>query len=128
MPHRLRSQLIEGLRKASATSYAIAVGTMFSGSDICSKVLGELRRYWHSEYDVNVMFDLRFQRELDPDKRSFLEKEFPGCPVLFADASGVTEARVLNVKNGEHQRIDAVDVFIAGFACTSRSALNNKAK
>ena len=91
-------------------------------------MLGELRCYWHSEYDVNVMFDLRFQCDLDPDKRSFLEKEFPGCPVLFADASGVTEARVLNVKNGEHQRIDAVDVFIAGFACTSRSALNNKAK
>ena len=49
--------------------------------------------------------------------------------MLWSDAAAVNEARLLNIKQGGlSERLESVDVDVAGFSCKSRSPLNNKAK
>lgn len=53
---------------------------------------------------------------------------FPECGLLWSDAAAVNAARALDIKQcGLPERLESVEVYVAGFSCKSLSHLN-KAK
>ena len=153
MPHRLRNVLVSKLKALVYQGHGAAaltagkahdeddndyddtpgscpakliltVGTLFSGTDVCAKVLQSLASFWEHEYHVKIKFEMLFQCELDWDKQQFLQAEFPECPILFEDASQIREPRVWNLKTKQYVRLPSVDILLGGPSCKSRSPLN----
>ncbi len=104
----------------------ITVGSIFSGADIATKILHKLSSFWSTQTSVRPMnYEVLFQCELCPMKRSWLEEQFPEVPMLFSDAAQLAEAKTLNLKTGEYDIIPSVDILTAGFSCRSCSKLNS---
>lgn len=99
----------------------MTLGSVFSGTDVVSRVIGKLSDVWDMPHDC---FRMLFQCEKDAAKQAWLLSQFPDVPHLFEDADRLCEAKVWDIRTGAHVHPPRTMGLIAGFACTSRSRLN----
>ena len=103
------------------------IGTAFTGCDIVCKVLSILFAEFRMQLDVPCNFVMAFGCESVPSKRQWLMQQFPDLPILFDDVEALGAVAAINTLTKKQEIVPHVDLFTAGFTCTSRSPSNKSA-
>lgn len=102
----------------------IHIGTGFSGCDIAWAVLKRLQRFWSQTFEIQLDFELTFSCESDEEKMRWLMTQHSEAQRLFRDMAELGGTRAYCLKAKARELVPPVDIFLAGFVCTSRSPLN----
>lgn len=120
--------LQRGLRRLA--SYGpVHVASACSGSDVQWHVLLRLSSFWRITYAIDVVVKMVFACELNEAKQTWLRTQSTEIPLLFRDINELSRTTSFDVITQSHRLVPHCDLFVAGFVCADRSALNrNRAR
>lgn len=121
----VRLRVERGMR-AAASRDVLTFATVFSGTDIVTRIISRLYKRFHQFVPGDrVSWVALYQCELDPDKRVWLGEQFPECEMLFVDAAHLSKPKAFNTKSQTHESVPQAEILIAGFVCKSRARCNS---
>ena len=134
-PLRLRAQAVRFLQRLHTSELSniqkfvvqdlqscVRVGTGCSGTDSPLLSLHALSEALREHLGLNLEIKPVWSCETKTGKREFIKAVWPGATV-FKDLHE-TKSGVATEHSGEQLEVNEVDMFVAGFPCTSASRLN----
>ena len=126
MPASFSAEFIKDLASAAtSTAQPLTVGSLFSCSDVSSRIMECLKQFYEEEYKIVIEIDLRWQVESGGTRRRHLENEFPEVEGLYELVERMCDSKVRNLKTNTLGRLASVYLCHGGFSCTSKSPANN---
>jgi site-specific DNA-cytosine methylase len=125
---QLDPRTLELIRKGVAKLEAnkgVSINLLFAGCDMTKIAGNHLKKYWQSEFGKDIPFTYPFSCEIDPDKRLFLQAQYPEMKVLLSDAKQLAQPRARNEIDGKNVRPPPGRVTCGGFSCTDKSTLSS---
>ena len=116
--------MLRGLKGLVGTT--VRLGSGFSGCEIASRVLSEMRDYWEETFGIVLDTVQEFVCEKDTAKRDWLVHNHTQVKRVFTDMANLSQAKAWCQKANREVLVPGVDLFIAGFVCTDRSRFNSK--
>ena len=108
---------------------SISLGTMCSGTDVCAHGASACVDAFNKQFGLDRPARLlhRYSCEIKQAKQAFI-LAFSDPDNLFNDCTCMHQFRCHDVKSGSLRPVPAVNVLVAGFACTDVSHMNARRK
>lgn len=123
MPVPIQRTAFANLTRVFTAKQQFSFGTACSGSDLVQRWVDALMKLWSEHYEKELQYSWEFVCEIDVVKQKFLADQHRFVR-LFTDVGHLAQTRAYDAKSSGASPVPYVDVFMAGFSCTSRSKLN----
>jgi site-specific DNA-cytosine methylase len=101
----------------------LRIGTLCSGTDMPTYVLGELCKHWSDYFGEEVSFVHKFSCEKAAHAQAFIAKHHQP-EHIYTDIVQMGQNAAHELRSGTEIAVDEVDVLIGGTECDNYSALN----
>ena len=108
-------------RFPNGSEMILTVGTVFSGADQIMQYLESASVAIEKRTGCKIIFRQLWACDSDGPTQQFL-KNHTAAPKIFSDASQLVKGKCFDVRSGDVQEVEDVDIGIGGFSCKDASS------